>query len=930
MLKTFVGKIVLLLFICLPMFGQIYTYPGSSIGAIPPAPPTPPEEQSAAPGLLSLPVRELGANQVTNPDFESDFTGWTGGDASHTIETTDCIGSGKCAKVIMPDGVVGLKFDPGTTVVGLYTVSGWIKTDNISTGAGDGVRFCFEGNFPWSEGRQCTDLVNGTTPWTFYEISDVYISATCAACGISFQDNSSPTGTAWIDNVSIKLQQDPVLSVFLKQPNYRGMLFDDMPEQLVFDAQLRDDPASHTIRINVVDESDESVDYTDDFVAEDGEIILPLAAIPNDKSYIVTVELRDAALDLVYTAPTYRLLTKAASVRNAMSLAYDEDNYFVRDGSRIFLTGVYDHGVGFTTSEAQWTSLYTDHRRIFEADSVFDVLLDYGQFNTFHTNLVGLLDALDTDNKVFWQNCNCFQDGWGAATTQMQCHIDGFDPETHVGTIAPHHGNGGYYLMDECLANMITPVFQQTLNLRELDPDGILFGASTSPAQIPFWRDVLDVLSTDPYPITGAGPYDLGQVADWTQLAKDGMLDSRPVVTVIQYFDWVNPAVYPTYQELRDMSLMAVAKGANGLMYWSIGNGQGSLATLCASSTTWCQTRIDKWQELKDIVSELKDFEVELTLDDDLDEVIDADGVTIRAKRSGDVVTLIVSNETNAQVTPTIELATTIASVVIASGGSLTPTGATFTPTLEAYEGEIYTVTYSLLDEVNLVGWYKFDDASGETLIDSAGTANNGQLGPTAGADSNQPTWTTAGGHNVLDFTGVTNSWVELGNPAELQVQTGDHTIFAVVSCDATGNSILTKGESRGATNTREWDLFNNGSGSNSYVMLSAGGTVRLNLTTTAFACDGSWHIITVGWDGTTGANGAFIQVDGNTAATGTVSVADIANVKNWFIGGSGSTGFVHDGKIAEVLIYSSLKDASERTAIRDALKATHGGLSLP
>src|SRR5882672_3048353 len=84
---------------------------------------------------------------------------------------------------------------------------------------------------------------------------------------------------------------------------------------------------------------------------------------------------------------------------------------------------------------------------------------------------------------------------------------------------------------------------------------------------------------------------------------------------------------------------------------------------------------------------------------------------------------------------------------------------------------------YSLAQSPGLVASYSFNEGSGGTVADSSG---NNLTGTIVGA-----TWTTGGRFgNALSFNG-TSSYVDLGNPAALQL-TGSMTLEAWVKAAAT------------------------------------------------------------------------------------------------------------------------------------------------
>ena len=54
---------------------------------------------------------------------------------------------------------------------GLYKLSGWIRTQGISTGTTRGVRLQFDRRPALAEWKQ-TDLIGGTRDWTLFELAE--------------------------------------------------------------------------------------------------------------------------------------------------------------------------------------------------------------------------------------------------------------------------------------------------------------------------------------------------------------------------------------------------------------------------------------------------------------------------------------------------------------------------------------------------------------------------------------------------------------------------------------------------------------------------------------------------------------------------------------------------------------------------------------
>ena len=97
--------------------------------------------------------------------------------------------------------------------------------------------------------------------------------------------------------------------------------------------------------------------------------------------------------------------------------------------------------------------------------------------------------------------------------------------------------------------------------LAKADPDHPAFGVSNQPHELSFWRDSLDVIGLDPYPLMNmkAGR-PLTFVGQWTRAAREATFHSRPVWMVLQFFQGWSTDRWPTEEELRTMSLMAITE----------------------------------------------------------------------------------------------------------------------------------------------------------------------------------------------------------------------------------------------------------------------------------------------------------------------------------------------------------------------------------
>jgi len=85
----------------------------------------------------------------------------------------------------------------------------------------------------------------------------------------------------------------------------------------------------------------------------------------------------------------------------------------------------------------------------------------------------------------------------------------------------------GWYVMDERGFAEVPRHFDQYRVLRKADPGHPTFGVSNKPAELRFWRDALDIVGLDPYPLMNmkAGR-PLTLVAEWTRAAVEATVRS--------------------------------------------------------------------------------------------------------------------------------------------------------------------------------------------------------------------------------------------------------------------------------------------------------------------------------------------------------------------------------------------------------------------
>ena len=234
-------------------------------------------------------------------------------------------------------------------------------------------------------------------------------------------------------------------------------------------------------------------------------------------------------------------------------------------------------------------------------------------------------------------------------------------------TLSKHPGLAGFYTMDERPADQVPLVFRQYQQLAAAAPGSVTYGVLGDgwESQASLWRDTLDVMGLDPYPITKpAGQNDLAMVGEWTRLGQDAVKHSRPVWMVLQYFPLTAAGGWPTESELRAMSWMAIIEGARGLLYWSFGE----------KGLAWVKDAKEKekrWAELVRVTKEIKALEPVLLAPDAPIVARESSGGTVRTlgKAMPDARYLFAYNTRNTSTRVTWTLATPTAEVTELGGG---------------------------------------------------------------------------------------------------------------------------------------------------------------------------------------------------------------------------------------------------------------------
>lgn len=213
-------------------------------------------------------------------------------------------------------------------------------------------------------------------------------------------------------------------------------------------------------------------------------------------------------------------------------------------------------------------------------------------------------------------------------------------------------------------------------------------------------------------------------------------------------------------------------------------------------------------------------------------------------------------------------------------------------------------------ESVSPVGYWKFDEGSGDTAYDASPQGNNGNLG---GADAcpggaSCPTWTNDGKFGkALTFDNV-NDFVEVSDNDSLDVVDGaDLTITAWVRIPllVDNNTIVAKKYGTGE-GSQGYQLYINSSGQVAFYASdgSVGGQVYIFSTSTISA--GSWYHIAAVYDDDSGVRLYINDVPAGGSLSGTLlNVNSLANPLPLRIGSESDGDLPFSGDIDEVKVYN-------------------------
>jgi len=568
-------------------------------------------------GLQSLPVERTGTVPLVNSGFEEKQKGWSA-NPSFSVVSSEAHSGKSCVRF---DASAPRRWVPSIRQKlshigpGVYTLRFWVKMNKITPkGRTGGLRISIEYS---PRAWPSTRVFSGTFDWRQVEFTfhlPKHLVKGSARVAIVVY-GSIGSGEAFFDDFTLERFIPPSVEAYLLYPNYRGYLPADGPLRVRVWVKVNQAQAKIHPRVEVTS-------------LTDGKTVAAVKLPTGTKEKIVELDASKWPLGRYalktrlgkYEYATYVISKISPEQRDAFGAWFDEHNVLYMGGKAVFPIGFYNTVKNFAT---------IDDGEIARLDKMAEAPTNFNiNYTWWICSLADRKRYLGEMNKrgiwhldtlmpfIHAERLNLKPEENFAILKDLMPGVKKLDTQEKTDkfitllakNMRQFPGHGGWYVMDERPFALVPKTFHQYTVLRAADPDHPTYGVSNSPGQLHFWRDTFDVFGLDPYPLFNmAVGRPLTMAATWTRAGMDATHDSRPVWTVIQYFQGWSRDRWPTTEELRTMSLMAITEGARGLFYWSF--GQKGIA--------WGGKRKEEyWQRGVAVTKELKSIEPALVAPD--------------------------------------------------------------------------------------------------------------------------------------------------------------------------------------------------------------------------------------------------------------------------------------------------------------------------
>lgn len=395
----------------------------------------------------------------------------------------------------------------------------------------------------------------GTFDWT--QIKGFYIvptGATKVMIGVYLRRGA--IGTAWFDSVSAQIEEQSPLAVKLIYPNYHGLTTSDQkntwkvlltkvlfpeskPVQVISRLQSPSGEiiAAETRKITSDEESQEfSWEPHSNLVLGQYQWHFEMRSLEEKKIEQQTLSI---------------------NVRANMPRVYIDNNGFtVVEGHRHFPLGIF---TGASRDGKESYNTNTDLELI--ANAGFNTVLSYS-YGT-NENAVSFLDDAEKENLHVVYS---LKDVYGVQSDSVV--------EKHLKEVKGHPALLAWYTNDEFGPDRIPELeARYQMIVKKDDTNHPVFQVLYQVNQLSGYLDSLDIVGSDPYPITDKP---IREVSEWTikTVSAANAETHKSIWQVLQLHDKTlrdpqNPMRPPTLDEMRNMSYQALINGTKGLMYYA-------------------------------------------------------------------------------------------------------------------------------------------------------------------------------------------------------------------------------------------------------------------------------------------------------------------------------------------------------------------------
>ena len=508
----------------------------------------------------------LGPNLLVNGDLRSGLQGWTLNPSCFTLD-----GKGDTASMRLQEPCAdAYPFAQNATECppGSYTISADIKTQSTivpKQRAGARVRLLQVAAKKWA----MTKPIAGTTDWTtsvkaHVKVDDGNVGAFRA------ETVGSVTGVSWFRNFFLRRENPAPLETYLMYPNYRGMMFSDQSQVARVAIDVRT-PADTTtapphVALELADSAGKVISTVRLSPPANSSTVatIDMAALPLGQ-YHLQGFLEDAGNKRIFSQSPYTIAKVSSTTRASMKAWIDPDNIIHMGGKPRFVIGLYD-----TTGFGGTPDYFTPRLKAISKAPI-NLIINYFLANGRPDIITPYTQAMEPFGIYYLATVSAFFPEMRAYPGWAKKENVGADQviEQYAKGLAGDSRVVGYYTCDECASEVQARTFHQYGLIKQYDPASIAFAVENFPNEFQFWRDTVDVLGVDPYPL-GTSHLE-SSVGDMTRQVVNAVHGARPVWTVIQFFRFTMLSHFPTEQELHDMSWMAITEGARGVFYWSYG-----------------------------------------------------------------------------------------------------------------------------------------------------------------------------------------------------------------------------------------------------------------------------------------------------------------------------------------------------------------------